>query len=102
MLYELAKNQDIQERIRDELNQTLGKMDVNSEEYYDAALNRLPYLDAVTKETLRKYPPLIRVERRLGVDGYTLGGIPLKKNMNVVVSTYGVHHDPEYYPDPER
>lgn len=102
ILYELAQNEDIQERVRDELGQVVGELDVHSEEYYEAVLSRLPYLDAVTKESLRKYPPLIRVERRLGVDGYTLNGIPLQKNMRVVVFTYGVHHNPQYYPLPER
>ena len=53
-------------------------------------------------QTLRKYPPLVRLERRVGVDGYKLAGIPLDKDVLIEVPAISVHHDPEYYPEPER
>ncbi|XP_017479440.1 PREDICTED: cytochrome P450 3A41-like [Rhagoletis zephyria] len=101
LLYELALNPTVQERLREDLVQALGDLDVTSEEYFDVVMNGLPYLEAVTKETLRKYPPLIRLERRLSADSYKLNGIPIEKSTNVVVSSYAVHHNAEYYPNPE-
>ena len=93
MLYELALNPTVQERLREDLVQALGDLDVTSEEYFDVVMNGLPYLEAVTKETLRKYPPLIRLERRLSANSYKLNGIPIEKSTNVVVSSYAVHHN---------
>lgn len=74
-------------------------------------MNQLPYLEATIKETLRRYPPLIQVERRLkeGVTGYKLGekeeggsGIPLEAGTSVISCVYSVHNNPQYYPQPER
>lgn len=75
-------------------------------------MNQLPYLEATIKETLRRYPPLIQVERRLkeGVTGYKLGeeeeggggGIPLEAGTSVISCVYSVHNNPQYYPQPDR
>src|SRR5690606_713115 len=50
----------------------------------------------------RKYPPVTRLERRVGVDGCKLGDYLLDKDMLIEVSAYSVHHNPEYYPEPSR
>lgn len=97
LLYELAKNPTAQERLKDELI----NVDTESNDFYETVMNKLPYLNAVVNEVLRKYPPVNRVERRTGVSGYKLGGVPLEKNMMVYVSVYAMHHNPEYFPDPE-
>ena len=34
--------------------------------------------------------------------GYNLAGIHLPKDQAINISVYGVHHNPEYYPEPER
>lgn len=67
-------------------------------------MNQLPYLEATIKETLRRYPPLVQVERRLkeGVTGYKVGGIPLEAGTSVISCVYSVHNNPQYYPQPER
>ena len=74
----------------------------NKEKFFDSILSSLPYLDAVIKETLRKYPPVIRLERRVGEDNLKLGGIPVDKGVLIEIPTVAVHHNPEYYPDPSR
>lgn len=67
---------------------------------------KIPYLEAVIKEALRKYPPVTRLDRRLGGDvpggAYDLGGITLKKGQMIQVPTYAVHHCADFYPEPER
>ena len=101
-LFELATNPDVQERLKQELEESLQGLDPNSNEYYDMMMNKIDYLDAVIKETLRIYPPLVRVERRVGVDGYKLGGVQLEKGQMMYACVYALHHNAEYFPDPER
>ena len=105
IIYELAVNQDIQERLREEIEFVLEGLTVDDEKYYETVTGKdsLPYLDSCIKETLRKYPPLTRIERRVGVDGYHLTPtLTLEKDTVVQVSTYALHHNPQYWPDPQR
>ncbi|EIW74088.1 cytochrome P450 [Coniophora puteana RWD-64-598 SS2] len=52
-LAELARNKDIQDKLRDELSQFVGK-----DPTYEQLNNGLPYLDAVVLETLRIHSPV--------------------------------------------
>ncbi|KAK7055257.1 cytochrome P450 [Favolaschia claudopus] len=56
-LWELAHNQEVQNRLREEIANWPG------EPTYDDYVSGLPYLDAVLNETLRKYPGLAYMER---------------------------------------
>jgi len=101
-IYELALNPTIQNRLASELDHALSAYDnPDSEEYFETVMTAIPYLDAVTKETLRKYPSLTRVERRVAASGYKLAGIELVRDQLVEIPIYAVHHNPEYYPEPE-
>ena len=42
------------------------------------------------------------MQRRVGIDGYKLAGVPLNKDQEVDISILGVHFCSDYYPDPER
>jgi cytochrome P450 len=67
----------------------------------ESELERLPFLDAAIKESMRILPPvaltLRAVTRRTDVMGF-----PLKKGDRVVCSHYLTHRIPELYPDPNR
>ncbi|XP_017462841.1 PREDICTED: cytochrome P450 3A12-like, partial [Rhagoletis zephyria] len=102
ILYFLSLNPEIQDRLVEELNSSLKGVEEDSAEYYEVVMNRSPYLEAVIKETLRISPPVGRLQRRVGVDGYQLGGITLDKNIEVDISVLAVHRDPRYYPEPDR
>lgn len=71
-------------------------------DYYDLVINSIPYLEAVVKETLRKYPPLTEFTRRVSQDKYQIKGITLEKDTVVIVPAYAIHHHPDYYPNPEK
>src|SRR5699024_5243141 len=63
-IFELSHHPEYQERLYRELEDGLNKLDPTSDEYYDTVMGKeLPYLTAVVNETLRKYPPLLRLER---------------------------------------
>lgn len=101
ILYELAqqKNQHIQVKAREEVTRVLEKY--NGELTYES-LNDMVYIDQIINETLRKYPPASAVARVPNVD-YQYGDMSFKipKGTRVFISVYGIHHDPEYYPNPE-
>lgn len=102
-LYELAMNPDAQQKLYETLKAALIDVeDEASDEYFDIVVNNLPYLEAVVKETLRKYPPVSNLTRMVSKDGYELGNVKLFKDQMVQVMSFQVHYDPEYYPEPER
>ncbi|CAG2115078.1 unnamed protein product [Medioppia subpectinata] len=102
-LYELALNPDIQDLLVAETKEAFNE---NTADIDYETLCRLPLLDAVISETLRKYPPTLRLEREAmedvmltrDTDGSMFKietGVPLE------ISVYAIHHDPDHYPDPE-
>ncbi|XP_045469353.1 probable cytochrome P450 6a14 isoform X2 [Harmonia axyridis] len=99
-LYELASNKDVQDKLRQEINEVLAKYD--NKITYDAIMD-MPYLEMVIQESLRKYPP-IPTFRRVCTKSYRVPGteIVLQKGANVLIPVYGIHYDPLYYPEPEK
>ncbi|KAH9402684.1 hypothetical protein TYRP_015432, partial [Tyrophagus putrescentiae] len=99
-IFELLDSQ-IQDRLVAELRQALDHLEPNSEEYFETVMMGIPYLDAVVKESMRKYPPVKRLERRVTVEQFQLGNISLKKDQLVEIPVYAVHHS-EVLQRPER
>uniref|UniRef100_A0A182TNR3 Cytochrome P450 n=1 Tax=Anopheles melas TaxID=34690 RepID=A0A182TNR3_9DIPT len=99
-LYELAKNPDIQERLREEINRAIKEN--GGEVTYDVVMN-IKYLDNVIDETLRKYPPVESLTRVPSVD-YRIPGTKhvIPKRTLVQIPAYAIQRDPDHYPDPER
>ncbi|GAB0087590.1 Cytochrome P450 [Sergentomyia squamirostris] len=99
-LYELAQNQEIQDRAREEVLRVLEKH--NGEYNYEACIE-MKYLDQVINETLRKHPIVDNLIRTCGQD-YQVPGTKhvIEKGTMLFVPVNGIHHDPEIYPDPER
>lgn len=97
-LHELALNAEIQQRTRQDIRDAVEKRD--GKLTYDA-LQDMKYLDMVIQETLRKYPPAPLLSRRCGYK-YQIPGskVELPAGMRVIIPIYGLHHDPDYYPDP--
>ncbi|XP_073846685.1 probable cytochrome P450 6a21 [Musca autumnalis] len=99
-LYELALNQDVQNKMREEINEAFN--DDGSISY--ETLHGLPYLGQVISETLRKYTIVPHLNRQALVD-YVVPGNPkyvIKKGMPIFIPAYGMHHDPSLYPNPEK
>ncbi|WP_236657018.1 cytochrome P450 [Acidisarcina polymorpha] len=63
-------------------------------------LNRLVYLRQVVSESLRLYPPIAAMARRV-VEPVTIGGNRLDKNTTVMISPYVIHRHRKLwdYPD---
>nr|AVL92859.1 CYP450 [Locusta migratoria] len=99
-LHELAHHPDIQARLQEEIDAVLKQHD--GQMTYDA-INSMQYLDKVVAETLRKYPPVVILNRENNVE-YKIpdSDVVLDKGTPIMIPVYGLQHDPDYFPEPER
>ncbi|XP_054004904.1 cytochrome P450 6a2-like [Hylaeus anthracinus] len=97
-LHELALNAEIQEKTRRDIHDAIDNRD--GKLTYDAVQD-MKYLDMVIAETLRKYPPASLLSRRCEYQ-YQIPNtkVELPAGMRVIIPIYGLHHDPDYYPNP--
>ncbi|XP_069676324.1 cytochrome P450 9e2-like isoform X2 [Periplaneta americana] len=99
--HQLAVHPEIQEKLLKEIDSTL--KECGGSITYEA-LNSMKYLDMVLSETMRLYPPGVGMDRSC-VKPYTLPADPpleIKAGDGIWIPVYGLHRDPEYFPDPER
>ncbi|XP_026324887.1 cytochrome P450 9e2-like [Hyposmocoma kahamanoa] len=106
LLYELAINPDVQEKlyqeIRDNENKNHGTFDYNS-------VQNMVYMDMVVSETLRHWAPVATLDRHCTKD-YNLGkpndkateDYVIRKGDSLQIPVWPIHHDPEYYPNPDK
>ncbi|XP_043265139.1 probable cytochrome P450 6a14 [Colletes gigas] len=97
VLYELAQNQHIQDKLRAEIRE---KSTQNGELTYNQ-VKEMKYLDAVFRETLRKYSILPILMRQVSED-YTFREtkITIPKDTLIWIPIYAIQNDPDIYPDP--
>ncbi|KAK9308099.1 hypothetical protein QLX08_001816 [Tetragonisca angustula] len=98
-LYELALNPDIQDKLRQEINEHFAK---NNGEFKYENMKNMKYLDKVYKETLRKYPPGGLTPRR-ALCPYTFRDtkVTIPKRLMVWIPILAIHRDPDNYPNPD-
>ncbi|KAJ8916090.1 hypothetical protein NQ315_004456, partial [Exocentrus adspersus] len=105
LAYELATNPDVQDKLRKEVRDTLeeceGKLTYES-------LLKMKYMDMVVSECLRKWPNAV-VTDRICTKPYTIKPVfpeekpvHLQKGDLILLPMCAIHHDPRYYPNPER
>lgn len=99
-LHELALHPHFQTKLQDEIDTIL--TETGGDVTYDA-LSKMPYLDKVVSETLRKYPALPLLNRECSQE-YSVpdSDLVLERGTPISISLLGLHHDPKYYPEPER
>ena len=99
-LYELSLNPEIQEKTREEILKVLEKHDgkITYESIYE-----MNYLGRVIDETLRKYPAVPVLQRECTKD-FTIPDtkVVIPAGMQVQVPIYGMHMDPEHFPNPGK
>ncbi|CAD1475072.1 unnamed protein product, partial [Heterotrigona itama] len=72
-LYELAQHQDVQDKLRNEIREYY---ELTNGEWQYENIKKMAILDAVFKETLRKYPPVTVIMRKCTED-YTFENLKL-------------------------
>ncbi|CAK1545279.1 unnamed protein product [Leptosia nina] len=98
-LYELAKDLELQDKLRAEIKECLGRY--NGLNYEAVCAMRL--VNQTVLETLRMYPPT-PLTTRLCTAPCTLDGTDLsfKKRDAVLVPIHCIQRDARYFPDPDR
>lgn len=96
LLYELARNPGVRDRIVAELDAVLGGSPPTAAQL----LESLPLLSQAVDETLRLYPPVWFGPRR-AVARFNFGGYEVPAGTHVIHSAWVSHRLPEVFPDPE-
>jgi cytochrome P450 len=94
--YALSEHPEIAARLRAEIDAQIGTRPAVLPD-----LPRLPYLDAVMRETWRLYPPAWLIGREV-VQPFEIGGYTLPRGVQLTMSAFTMHRDPRFFPDPER
>lgn len=102
--YELALNTDIQTKLFEEIRATNEDIDKTLVTY--DLLQKMKYLDQVISESLRKWPP-VGLTDRICVKDYVYDDgngrkIRIEKGVSILIPTYGLHRDEQFYPNPEK
>ncbi|XP_052867202.1 cytochrome P450 9c1-like [Anopheles cruzii] len=104
-LYELARADAVQQTLFREIESA----SADGKELSFESIRKLPFLEAVVQETLRKWPPqplLVRECTKPYLLAAPSGGarpaIPLKVGDKLYVSVWTLHRNAEYFPEPER
>ncbi|XP_058462574.1 probable cytochrome P450 9f2 [Malaya genurostris] len=104
LAYELTRNVDVQAKLHEEILRIQRELDGKPLTY--EVLQGMKYLDMVISETLRMWPIGTLIERMCLKDYVLDDGqgnrITIERGRTVMVSVIGLHHDPKYFPEPER
>ncbi|XP_015606168.1 cytochrome P450 4C1 [Cephus cinctus] len=92
----LAEHKDIQEKARKEIDEILKQ---NDGEVTITEIQQFAYLDRCIKESLRLYPSVPFMSRKLSED-LQLKNYLLPAGTSVHIHTFDLHRDPNFWPDP--
>jgi cytochrome P450 len=110
LYWEMSQHPDLQRKLREEVL-TLEpqiiwppKAETSFELPSSKPIDALPLLHAIIMETLRLHAPIPGIEPRLTpAGGCTLAGYDnIPGGVRVSAMAYGLHRNPEVFPDPER
>lgn len=103
MAYELALDQNVQEKLYQEIRTINDSLDGNKLTYH--AISKLKYLDQVINETLRKWPTALLTTRKCTKDiELDLGDgkkVNIERGMGIWIPISAVHNDPKHFENPD-
>jgi len=89
---ELIRNPKVRERLQDELDRVLGTKDVPDFE----DLSKMPYLDAVVKESMRLWPVISSGSFRTTEEEIQVGEYTIPKDRTVIIPFYSAFRDNQF------
>jgi len=96
-LYLISKHPQVETKIKEELERVLGPNGIPTADN----VQNLEYLDCVIQETLRLYPPAVVTDRESSND-VVIDGHKFTKNSIILIPIWVVHHNEQYWPNPEN
>ncbi|XP_060535269.1 cytochrome P450 6a8-like isoform X2 [Cylas formicarius] len=99
-LYELAKNRDVQSKLRNEIDCALA----GNDQYNYDLVDGIGYLDNCINEAMRRHSAATTFLRRRCVKNYAVkdSNLVIERGTRVWFPMSGFGADPEYFPDPDR
>ncbi|KAH8331652.1 hypothetical protein KR074_009061 [Drosophila pseudoananassae] len=102
-MYELAKDADVQRRLREEIKEALV---ASGGQVTMKMIESLEYMQMILMEILRMYPPLPFLDRECTSDElYSLEpfhNFQVPNGMPVYIPCYALHMDPQHFPQPRK
>ncbi|KAF3448446.1 hypothetical protein FNV43_RR09159 [Rhamnella rubrinervis] len=93
---ELLRDPETLSKARAELEQIIGKGNPVEESH----ISRLPYLQAIVKETFRLHPAIPLLLPRKAEEDVEIGGFVVPKGAKVIVNAWAIGRDPSTWEDP--
>lgn len=99
-LLHLVLDQGIQKKLHDEITAHLGSSGCKGAKITESIVEKMPYLMAVVKETLRRHPPSHFVLSHAATEDTELGGYHVPEGANVEFYTAWLTENPVTWEDP--
>ncbi|KAB1217067.1 Cytochrome P450 76C4 [Morella rubra] len=92
----IMNNPEVMRKAQQELEAVVGKENVVEESH----IQKLPYLDAVMKETLRLHPALPLLVPHCPSETCTVGGYTIPKGSRVFLNVWAIQREPSIWENP--
>jgi cytochrome P450 len=93
--YLISQHPKVYEKLKKEIDEVVGKGEMTFQHF-----QQLKYTKACLNEAMRLYPPVWMIGRKALKDNI-VGDYLIKKNTDILISPYIVHHHPNYWKNPE-
>lgn len=93
---ELLRNPETLQKARNEILQVIGPQG----EIQESDIDRLSYIHAIVKETLRLHPPVPLLLPYIAGNNAQVCGHTIYKGNQVLINAWSISRDPQYWTDP--
>nr|AKH61554.1 CYP76AD4/P450 tyrosinase fusion protein [Expression vector pWCD2112] len=97
VMAELIRNPEMMAKAQDEIEQVLGK----DRQIQESDIIKLPYLQAIIKETLRLHPPTVFLLPRKADTDVELYGYIVPKDAQILVNLWAIGRDSQAWENPK-
>ena len=96
LFFEVSRHQEVEARLLEEAQRAFGE---RLPAFDDLA--EMPYGERVVFETMRYYPPVYMTLRE-AIEDDQAGGFDIRRGTRLILNIRGLHHHPDYWPQPNR